>query len=45
MFTFVPVVQQLPIKSIVSEEDRPGALTRKTNKVKQQQLKTTQNIK
>lgn len=32
MFTFVPVVQQLPIKSIVSEEDRPGALTGKTNK-------------
>ncbi|XP_063730475.1 muscular LMNA-interacting protein isoform X6 [Eleginops maclovinus] len=32
IFTFVPVVQQLPIKSIVSEEDIPGALPRKPNK-------------
>ncbi|XP_028459152.1 muscular LMNA-interacting protein isoform X1 [Perca flavescens] len=31
-FTFLPVVQKLPIKNIVTEEERSGALTEKTNK-------------
>ncbi|XP_068579891.1 muscular LMNA-interacting protein isoform X2 [Cebidichthys violaceus] len=32
IFTFVPVVQTLPIKSIVTEEERSGALTGKPSK-------------
>ncbi|XP_049927177.1 uncharacterized protein mlip isoform X2 [Epinephelus moara] len=32
IFTFVPVVQKLPIESIVTEEERSGALTGKPNK-------------
>ncbi|XP_034753839.1 muscular LMNA-interacting protein isoform X5 [Etheostoma cragini] len=32
IFTFMPVVQKLPIKNIVTEEERSGALTEKTNK-------------
>lgn len=36
IFTFVPVVQKLPIKSIIAEEERTGALTEKADKVLQQ---------
>uniref|UniRef100_A0A8C9ZUC4 Muscular LMNA interacting protein n=1 Tax=Sander lucioperca TaxID=283035 RepID=A0A8C9ZUC4_SANLU len=32
IFTFLPVVQKLPIKNIVTEEERSGALTEKPNK-------------
>ncbi|XP_032397395.1 muscular LMNA-interacting protein isoform X2 [Etheostoma spectabile] len=32
IFTFLPVVQKLPIKNVVTEEERSGALTEKTNK-------------
>ncbi|XP_044070542.1 muscular LMNA-interacting protein isoform X4 [Siniperca chuatsi] len=32
IFTFVPVVRKLPIESIITEEDRSGALTGKPNK-------------
>ncbi|XP_028279626.1 muscular LMNA-interacting protein isoform X3 [Parambassis ranga] len=32
IFTFVPVVQKLPIKSIIAEEERTGALTEKADK-------------
>lgn len=32
-FTFVPVVQELPIKSIVTAQERSGALTGKQDKV------------
>ncbi len=37
IFTFVPVVRKLPIESVITEEERSGALTGKPNKVQQQQ--------
>lgn len=37
IFTFVPVVRKLPFESIITEEERSGALTGEPNKVQKRQ--------